>query len=175
MLPWRQWWDSNLRPWREHEHFYNKQVKFKLCLCGGLVWVDDSTTQRKFAQTVPFKDVSVKDNGLVYKLWHMKGPQAAPKVIHSDRLKPHCSEETGLMWHCANVQGTVSSLHFWPKSCKPSSRDKAFCSVVKETNGTVCHTNSKWNTAAPKWWVYCQEGSIAPSHSAFKIWFKMRN
>lgn len=77
---------------QKREHYYNKQVRYKPYVCGELVWLDDPTTQRQklFPNwTGPFKVTSLDDNGLTYTLVDMKSPQAAPKVIHYDRLKPY--------------------------------------------------------------------------------------
>ena len=78
----------------KREYYFNKHMKFKPYLCGDLVWMDDPTTQRKKLEpnwTGPYKVICSDDNGLLYKLLDLTHPQAGPKVVHYDRLKPYRS------------------------------------------------------------------------------------
>lgn len=53
-----------------------------------------TTTQRKKLDpnwTGPYKVVSSDNNGLIYKLFDLRHPQAVSKVVHYDRLKPYRS------------------------------------------------------------------------------------
>ncbi|KAI3372312.1 hypothetical protein L3Q82_022807, partial [Scortum barcoo] len=78
----------------KREYYFNQHVKFRPYECGDLVWMDDPTTQRKKLDpnwTGPYEVLSSDDKGLLYTLLDLRHPQAEPRVIHYDRLKPYRS------------------------------------------------------------------------------------
>lgn len=79
---------------QKQERYYNRQVKVNPYQSGDVVWMNDATTQRKKLDpnwTGPYKVVSSNEKGILYKLMDLKHPQAVPRVIHYDRLKPYGS------------------------------------------------------------------------------------
>ncbi|KAK6491574.1 hypothetical protein HHUSO_G3672 [Huso huso] len=123
--------DRNDHHRMQHQHYFNRHTKFLPYHNGELVWVNDPTTVWKKLEprwTGPYKVLSSREPRIVYELLDLRHPEAQPKIIHYDRLKPYRST--------------------WPENVPSNSvlpppqnhEDPLPCPDVRSTNGIPGYT-----------------------------------